>query len=78
LNTSRAKAERAAKDPNYRPYSDVDLRTEYGEAKETAPEDAITSTDGGFHVNAHVKDTMENRAQITRQLLSDDEPSPSS
>lgn len=78
LNTSRAKAERAAKDPNYRPYSDVDLRTEYGEAKETAPEDAITSTDGGFHVNVHVKDTIENRTQITRQLLSDDEPSPSS
>lgn len=78
LNKSRSKAEKAANDPDYRPYSDIDISTEFGEAEETTPEDAITQTDGGFHVNVHVEDTTENRVQITRQILSDDEPSPSS
>ena len=72
LNKSRKKAERAAKDPDYEPYEEVDVTRKFGEPEETAPEDAVTSTDSGMHVDAHVRDTMENRADISRQLLSDD------
>ena len=79
LNESREKAERAANDPDYNPYDDeVDITREFGEPEGAAPDDAVTSTESGIHVDAHIKDTTENRADISRQLLSDDGSSSSS
>lgn len=78
LNKSRSKAERAANDPEYEPYGEVDVTYQHKSAKDTAPEDAVTPTDSGMHVDVHVKDTTKNRVDITRQLLSDEESSSSS
>ena len=78
LNKSRSKAKRAANDPSYEPYSGVDMKTHYGEARENVPDDALTSSSEGLHIDAHVKDTSKNRMQLSRQLLSDTDSSTSS
>lgn len=78
LNKSRSKAERAANDPSYEPYSDVDMKTHYGEPQESVSEDAFTSTGDGLHIDAHIKDKPENRMDISRRLLSDEDSSTSS
>ncbi|WP_336022433.1 tyrosine-type recombinase/integrase [Halobellus salinisoli] len=79
LNKSRSKAKRAANDPDYEPYSGVDLQTEFGKVEETGPEDAITPRDdGSIHINAIIENTTENRVRVSRQLLSDEESSSSS
>lgn len=78
LNKSRSKAERAANDPEYEPYAEVDIHHQHKPVEDTPPEDVVTKTDNGVHIDTHVKDTTQNRVDITTQLLSEEEPSSSS
>ena len=57
----------------YEPYSDIDVSTKVEDLEETEPEDAVTKrNDGLMHTNVVMKDTTENRVDVSRQLLNED------